>query len=978
MQIHRHIRLLCTLFLLFALPLMVGAQYGFQLDIKKPEPYDNRELKAEKTGDKKLKAPKRFMQNMTTHYNYFFNASNKLNEILQGAKAAHKDDYSTLLPFYNYSLNTTASDSAQLDSVIYKAKAGIVLHDLRNDWIDDLYLLWGAAYYLQQDFDSAYGMFQFINYAFAEKEKDGYYKYIGSRMDGNAATSIATAENRNLAKRIISEPPGRNTAFIWQVRTLIEQEAYPEAGSLIAALRNDPVFPARLGGALEEVQAYWFYKQGLWDSAAYHLVKALGEAGNKQEKARWEYLIAQLFERKGLQQDAKDWYAKSIVHTTDPVLEVYARLNLIRNTKDQSDGYIDRNIEALLKMAKRDKYEEYRDVIYSMAAQMELERGGFAAAQILLIAASRYGGGNVAATNRTYLQLADLSYNRRDYQNAAAFYDSIKLQNLVTEDAERIGERKRILSRLMKEWNVVQRQDSLQRIALLSEGDRRDYVKRLVRQLRRQEGLKEEEVLTAGGLSSAPDPFSPAAGKGEWYFYNSALKKSGAANFIQAWGTRPNVDNWRRFSDVTAELRKTNAPDPSRGTAVPVISDAAVPYSFDVLYNRLPLTPEALQRSNDSIRSSLLAMGRLYQAEMEDYVSALAVYEEIAKRFPANDPSAELLFGLYFNYLKTGNITKAAEAKKALLQKYPTDRYAVILATGKDPQSTAPTDEVTKTYEGVYDLFLEGKFDEAKTAKATADSLYNTNYWSPQLLYIEAVYHIRQREDSIAKSVLNKLLRQSSGTPIAAKAQNLIDVLSRRTQIEDELSKLQIERPAEDTLFVEPMPVAPAVVKQDVAINNKPKDTLVTKVIPVKPLADTAQKKPPAVSPSSLYTYKPDAPYYAVVVLNRVDPVFVNEARNAFNRYTKEKFYSQPLDIKSVTISDEIKFVLIGTFNGASGAVDYVQKTKPVAGGQVVPWLKADKYSFTIISADNLQALMGAKDFTAYKIFLDQNLPVKF
>jgi hypothetical protein len=29
--------------------------------------------------------------------------------------------------------------------VIYKSKTGIVLHDLRNDWVDDLYLLWGAA-----------------------------------------------------------------------------------------------------------------------------------------------------------------------------------------------------------------------------------------------------------------------------------------------------------------------------------------------------------------------------------------------------------------------------------------------------------------------------------------------------------------------------------------------------------------------------------------------------------------------------------------------------------------------------------------------------------------------------------------------------------------------------------------------------------------------------------------------------------------
>ncbi len=38
------------------------AQLGFDLDIKKPEPYDNRELKAEKTGTGKLKAPGRLIQ----------------------------------------------------------------------------------------------------------------------------------------------------------------------------------------------------------------------------------------------------------------------------------------------------------------------------------------------------------------------------------------------------------------------------------------------------------------------------------------------------------------------------------------------------------------------------------------------------------------------------------------------------------------------------------------------------------------------------------------------------------------------------------------------------------------------------------------------------------------------------------------------------------------------------------------------------
>ena len=65
---------------------------GFDLKIDKPEPYDNRALKPEKTANKKLKGLKKFFQNLTTHYNYFFNANNKLNEVIDGAKQNYRDD----------------------------------------------------------------------------------------------------------------------------------------------------------------------------------------------------------------------------------------------------------------------------------------------------------------------------------------------------------------------------------------------------------------------------------------------------------------------------------------------------------------------------------------------------------------------------------------------------------------------------------------------------------------------------------------------------------------------------------------------------------------------------------------------------------------------------------------------------------------------------------------------------------------------
>ncbi|MEJ0101965.1 MAG: hypothetical protein WDO19_05120 [Bacteroidota bacterium] len=187
-------------FILLQVTLPSFGQLGFSFEVKKPKPFEDRVLRSEKTDKLKFNKPRHFIQNTFTHYNYFFNANNRLNEVLERAKLSHRDDYSRLLTFYNYTLDETAQFKIELDSLVYKAQTAIVLHDLRNDWIDNMYLIWGAAYYLRKDFDSAYLTFQFINYAFAPKEKDGYYRYIGSKMDGNLANIISTKEKNTLPK----------------------------------------------------------------------------------------------------------------------------------------------------------------------------------------------------------------------------------------------------------------------------------------------------------------------------------------------------------------------------------------------------------------------------------------------------------------------------------------------------------------------------------------------------------------------------------------------------------------------------------------------------------------------------------------------------------------------------------------------------------------------------------------------------------
>jgi outer membrane protein assembly factor BamD (BamD/ComL family) len=954
--------------ILFQASLPGFGQLGFSFNLKKPKEYEDQQLRSERSEEKKFTLVRRFFQNMTTHYNYYFNANNKLNDILERAKLANRDDYSQLLSFYNYSLETTAQDSVQLDSLTYKSSTAIALHDLRNDWVDNMYLLWGASYYLQKKFDSAYLMFQFINYAFSPREKDGTIKVIGSGRDGNTAYSISTKEKNSLPRRIFTEPPSRNDAFIWQIRNFLAQDELAEAASLIVALKEDPKFPKRLRNDLHEVQAYWFYKQNLWDSAATHLVQALSNATNKQEMARWEYLAAQLFEMSGKYKKAEEYYTKVTHHTTDPIMDIYARLFAVRVNKDGGEKTIDKNVNELLKMAKQDRYEEYRDIIYYMAGRMQLEGNNIEAAIGLLKKSTQYTSNDPSQRNRAFLQLAEIAYNRKQYRLASNYYDSLNLSDPGLKNPDELKTRKEILGKLAVRLETIERQDSLQKIAAMAEDERKDFVRKLVKELRKKQGLKGDDPTSSSSSPfNTPPPllFQPGATKGEWYFYNKDFKARGLAEFKNKWGNRPNADNWRRGAVITAGI-----PVGQQGMQNPVqqqgIQGSTPELSFDRLYANLPLTESQMKLSRDSIRIALFEAGKLYAQELEDCNAATETLESLRTRFPDFQPMDEVLFYLYFCYNKNGETGKAAAIKQLMAENYKGSDYTTIVTTGKNPKTNG-NNEATKAYERVYDLFIEGDFSKAIAEKQAADALYGKNYWTPQLLYIEAVYYIKQRDDSTAKNVLNALINQFPNTPMSDRASNLLNILNRRSEIEEELKNLVVKR-NEDTAETK----TPDVYW--VNTNPQPKDTA-TKSNPVQPVyKDTSAVKPPV----SAYKFVATDAHYVAVVLHKVDLVYANESKNAFTRFNKDTYYNKVMTATLTELDAENRLLLISPFKDATEALDYVVRTRPRAASEITPWLKTGKYSFIIVSDVNLTLLKANKDVETYRGFLNQQFPGKF
>ena len=969
----------------------VMAQKDATLDVKKPEKYENRILGSDKTFTTKYTIPRKIMQGMSTHYNFFFNADVKLTDVVAGAKQGFTDDYTELLPFYNYTLEATASQKTELDSVLQKCNAGILLHDLRNEWIDDMYFLMGKAYFFKKQFDSAGIAFQYLNYYFQPKTEEelGFKKYIGSNLnDEGNIYSVSTKEKTSITSKMFSEPPRRNDALVWQLRNYIEDSTYNEASAMIQTLKRDELFPRRLKPALEEMQAYLFYKNKMWDSAAYHLIPALDNAENIGEKARWEYLIGQLYALGKKPTEAGAYFDQCIKHTIDPVMEVYARLNKIKLARgDNEEKIIDENVKQLLKMARRDKYYNYRNIIYYMAAQMEMQRNNFAAAKTYLLKSVKYNNDNADQRNRSFLYLADLAFEKKEYELAYSAYDSLDINSPVVKDPAAISQRKDALSGVVAKLQTIRVEDSLQKVAAMPEADREKYVKAAARRLRKERGLKGTDSLNTNtnnpfANKTTTDIFSGNEGKGDWYFDNNSLKSKGFTAFRNNWGSRPNADNWRRMADITAQFKVPEPAKVNEAGADGRVNDIENPedISYEGLMKNLPLTPGAVQVSNDSIQSALFGLGRAFKDQFEDYAEAIKNYEALLNRFPDTRYREEAVFDLHYCYTKLNLPVKAKQYREILAKIAPQSKYIEYIDDpgAVEKRKTKLKDDATRNYEKIYDLFLEGKFEEAIIQKAKADSIYGNIYWTQQLLYIESIYYIKQKDDNSAINALQNLIHIDREAGISKKAENIINVLKRRDEIEKYLSNLDIERAKEDSAaVVEDKPKPKTGVQEQVKASGVPKapEVAAAKETVIRPSIDSSVFNKPKPAPQSGFSYNPAEQHYVAIVLNKVDIVYGNEAKNAFNRYNRESFNDQPIEITILPLDDENKLMLMSGFSDAVGALDYINKTKPVAGAQVVPWLTSDKYSFIVISAGNLEVLKNNKDLSGYKKFVEANYP---
>jgi outer membrane protein assembly factor BamD (BamD/ComL family) len=974
MNFLKHLFLICLL--INRLPVMAQPPLNEVIVVaQKPEEFEKKVFKSEKTGKKKFTIPRRFIQNTGSHYNYWFNANEKIKNILENAKENFKDNYDELLPFYGYDLEQIAQSKQELDSVIYKSTAGILFHDLRSNWVDNFYLLIGKSYMFRKDYDSAALTFQFINYQFAQ-QKDGSAVTIGQADYSNIEVpSIATVEKRNIVQKVFTKPPSRNDALLWQVRNYIEAGDYGAATGLLQTLNNDKFFPQRLKADLHEQAAYLFYKLNNYDSAATRLLLAMPAAETKKDKSRWYYLYGQL---KSLSKDygaSAYGFLKAIKETNDPLMEIYGRIQLIKNQIRVDTNSVNDYINALLRLTRKDDYKPYRDIIYYTLGEVSMERGDRVKAIEYFEKCITYVGNNEKIKQKAFIALLDNSIQEKKYIAAANYADSLIVSKYDTTTNGKIAEQVIYLPKLREHLLMVQINDSLLKVANLTEAERSKKIKEVSKALKKKKGIKDI------ALSSTPvvtDLFQQAGGS-SWYFDNANLRTRGAGEFKTKWGNRPNVDNWRRKASIRNvqnsrgpslleakdEKGKNNA-DLSAGKLLEKLEEDA---DEEVLLNNLPLSNSAKDSTKALIATSLYEAGKTKIYYPLDYEGGITD-EEACLLIPNGKPHHEdATYLIYYAYNKLGLTDKANASLKKLQEGYPNNKMV----------NPAEGDKATKLYKEIYDAYISGDFEHAIQKKKEADSVYKNTYWTPQLMYIEAVYSVKTNQDSLALKQLQEINNTFPETPLANKALRLQEVLTKRKDIEAYLTNLQVE----PKTLGNNNTVTPQVSR---TVVTTPATVIAPTTIPVqKPVTDTVKKEvvtmpKPVVNKPVLvgnYVFDTTKTYTVMVVYNKVDVMWMGEARKAFERYNREYHNSKGLTVNNDIVADTIRVTTIANFENATKAYAYLTEIKTYSRSEILNWLTTDKYSFSLISNENLEILRKVNNWQEYDLFIRKMMPGK-
>lgn len=697
---------------------------------------------------KKNSFTRRAYHSTTTRYNYYFNAKEIMKAANQKLLDEHVDDFSELIPLFIYPNEEKAKSLyPDMDKAIEKCSEAIEWHSIyvkkeeHNRWIDDCYMVIGKARFNKHERYLAIEVFEYLAKAYKDKPE----KYI---------------------------------ALIWLARTHIELNEMSKAEVYLKIIEEGKAPPEKFKSDFYATYADFFIKKKQYDDAIPKLEEALKTTKKKDEKRRYNYVLAQLWLKKKEFSKASELFTKVI--DLKPRYDMMFNAQISRALSFDVEGKDNDDVKKMLTKMKKDaKNKEFLDQIYYALADIAFKQNDEPLGIDYLKKSAWSSVSNQKQKALSYLRLGELYYAKPKYVPAQMYYDScLTFLPETYNDYENIYLRTKALKNLIKNINIIQVEDSLQKMAVDL-----DYRKQAIKQLVENEILAEQKQadLAAASLNTNNTTTSMNTNSnGKWYFYNSTIVGFGTNDFQKNWGNRKLEDNWRRANkqaSISFDEDLTTVSVDSTVSDSLVINEKTNP---DYYLKFLPLDDKKMNISHNKIIEALYALGNIYREDFVDYTMAVESFEELLVRYDTCRYVLPTWYNLYRISLTTNNDPMREKYMRLIIQNYPESEYARII---QDPTYNKATREgrkrVDNYYSIIFDLYKEEKYSLVLIRVDKARAIFADNHLQDKFDFIEAlsVGHISPLDTF--KLSLENVIKNHSASTVATEAKIILDNINK-------------------------------------------------------------------------------------------------------------------------------------------------------------------------------------------------------
>jgi len=623
--------------------------------------------------------------------------------------------------------------------------------------------------------------------------KNPYYKdpnddkQIQSGADSLTYKQEAKKDKMSFWEKI-KHKPSRPDAIVWMSKTLIQLHNYADARSMIAYGKSLRKLTKKQRREFHLVEAYYYTSRNDYLPATESLENALLYIKKKKNKAYYEYLLAQLYEKNNQALDALDYYKKASKHTKDDELHLYAQIQQARLYVIHPELGSEDVPKMLNKLVKRNKYSDQADEVYYALSRYYYYVKDTSGAIASLLKAIKYCKDDLAQKGKSYLRLGEIYYDKEDYYTAARYYDSaVAYLPNTTPDYAEVVSRKSVLSNLAQYKKTINEQDSLQHLGKMSPKELDEYLAQLAKQEKKKNRFSSDEATNNGTTNSGLAATSDVS-NGLWYFYNPEARSRGYNEFKQIWGDRKLEDYWRRsnksltIDESLQQLNTNNTVDTAKSKTKSIKDIAANPEM------QIPKTPEEFMASDKLIAKALFGTGEIFKNKLNNLPKAKAAFDELISRFPNSDNDAKAHYYLYLIYTEQNLNGLAQKEKDYILQNYPMSEVAEVIQNMNKPKTQGVSEETSaKFYASTYKSFLDGNYNDVIKNNSLAKLKYPSAFEIPQFEFLNAVSFGKLKQYNEYKKALSEIIAKYPTGEIKEKAQTYL------------MTYLQIENSLVDT-----------------------------------------------------------------------------------------------------------------------------------------------------------------------------------